>query len=1022
MTNNRRECKTDDRASSQPKRIPDAGLRDHPLATASPVVYLDGPDWSFRPTNSTARTQYEPGLRATVPGDIVSDLKDAGKVGDPWVGTNWVDNATAWGATGYEYTSPPFSSPEVSDGDEVLLVLDGIKLPAQIRVNGHTIGSMITNQFTRLELQIGALLRPGARNIVAVRWLTGSNHSCGSAGRFMAATSYDWAPATNTKDCAGSNTLTYGIWKSIYLAVLPHTGVVLRYVAPRVYGDGSMTAAPKQFFVNTTVHLVAGGAGARGKLIACGSWSTECNSTAALNLSAGAHVMHLGLHATVAQIELWWPNGMDPTATTEDGAEGSRPTPALYNVRVSFVPDRATVHVVTTQRRIGFRTVHLLTHPPNVSAADGPIDGSGTFTMMATVNSVPIYARGANFLPMENLEGRVRAASLRQLVFSASQARVNFLRIWGGGVYQYESFYAAADEAGVLLLHDLAYAQAGHNPCNSLQNDSCAVLPNQDSQLDEIRHNARRLAHHPSIAIWTGCNECSRMNPLIMETLVTEDSSRIIMPACPSTGWLSGVDGRTGLPNGKKLIARADKHPCEFGAAGCMHESHGPYSSPAPRLHGRAQLPPAWSDWDVNNDTGLPMLGRPVRYFGSDQAYDNAKYYNTIGEHSPGFFVTEAGTVVAASFESLAPTLPREQWSLHSPILLATRDHQVGGVIGPFFGDVGVKALDGVGEAALKRQTYLSQLAQALMMKAQIEAWRSVNALGTFIWSLNEIWPAVGWGLLDYAGAEARLPDIASETEMILGGRWRPLLYMLRASAFADTMVACGLVVPYDHTADDGPRVGINDGKTAFRCVLRNDRRGTLKGLVTVDAVHLTGRRVRVHSERVSMWSPGIAAQQFCIGASSDSVARRHAQPCSLAPILRTAGCATTGDDCVLLASVTRSGSTQPAMSNTILLAMPAHLRLPRNVTVDATITVANETDGTAVITLRASGGVALFVTIVAAANGRFSDNSMLVLPDTPREVRFLPFLPPGDAEGASKCVQTLRETLRVEHMAAHLF
>eukprot|EP01043_Picozoa_sp_COSAG02_P096313 COSAG02_NODE_32614_length_513_cov_1.120773_1_plen_32_part_01 len=32
MTNNRRECKTDDRASSQPKRIPDAGLRDHPLA------------------------------------------------------------------------------------------------------------------------------------------------------------------------------------------------------------------------------------------------------------------------------------------------------------------------------------------------------------------------------------------------------------------------------------------------------------------------------------------------------------------------------------------------------------------------------------------------------------------------------------------------------------------------------------------------------------------------------------------------------------------------------------------------------------------------------------------------------------------------------------------------------------------------------------------------------------------------------------------------------------------------------
>eukprot|EP01046_Picozoa_sp_COSAG06_P020940 COSAG06_NODE_1554_length_9117_cov_3.864050_1_plen_1209_part_00 len=1030
MSGNRRDCNgttaATTAATARRRPLPDAGLRDNALATASSVLYLDGTDWTFRSsTPSTDKLQYQ----ATVPGDIISDLHAAGKVKEPWHGTNWLDDAAVWGDTGYEYTSPPFSAPSTAAGDEVLLVLDGIKLPAEITVNGHAAGRA-NNQFTRLELRIAALLQPGDNNTVAVRWAAGSNHSCGSAGRFMAATSYDWAPQTNTKDCAGSNTLSFGIWKSVYLAVLPRESVVLQHVAPRVHAEG---AGASKFYVDTSVHLLAGTGGARGKLVACGSWLSgeQCNSTAVLNLAAGVHAVHLGLHAITPQIELWWPNGMQPVAGVGSGST----TPALYNVSVKFVPADATELTVQAQRRIGFRTVHLLTHPHNVSSASESIDGSGTYTMMATVNGVPMYARGANVLPMENLEGRMRSASLRQLVFSAAGAGMNFLRIWGGGVPQYESFYDACDEAGLLLLHDLAYAQAGHNPCNSLQNDSCTVLPNQASQLDEIRHNARRLAHHPSIVIWTACNECSGGGvyaSLIMETLVAEDSSRVIMPACPSTGWISGVDGRTGLPNGHKLVPRSEREPCEFGAAGCLHESHGPYWSPAPRLHGKAQLPPAWADWDVNNSTGLPMFSRPIRYFGTDQAYDNAKFYTEVGEHSPGFWVTEAGTVVAASFESLAPTLPRDQWSLHSPLMLQTRNHQVGGVIGPFFGDAGVKTLDEVGEASLQRQVYLSQLAQALMMKAQIEAWRSVNVFGTFIWSLNEIWGTVGWGSLDYAGSSSESEqddEVVSAGSHsgggggnILGGRWRPLHHMLEATAYSDTMVACGLIVPYDRAPDDGPRVGIDDGRTPFRCVLRNDRVGTLEGLVSVDAVHLSsGRRVRVHSERVSLPSTGVAARQLCIGGSTGNATQEVAQACSVAPVLRDAGCAVTGDDCVLIASVIRSGSAEPETTNTILLAMPVDLRLAPSVIVNATIMSASEAEGTAVITLQASGGVALFVTLTASANGRFSDNSLLLLPDKPTDVRFLPFVRPGDTVGAADCVEKLRKTLRVEHLGGHL-
>lgn len=79
---------------------------------------------------------------------------------------------------------------------------------------------------------------------------------------------------------------------------------------------------------------------------------------------------------------------------------------------------------------------------------------------------------------------------------------MNTLRVWGGGIFEYDAFFDAADTLGILLYHDMMYvyqywevlvmqrtlvcqsryAQQGHAP---------AVTPEQDA---ELRYQVRRLA------------------------------------------------------------------------------------------------------------------------------------------------------------------------------------------------------------------------------------------------------------------------------------------------------------------------------------------------------------------------------------------------------------------------------------------------------------------------------------------------------------------------------------------------
>ena len=64
------------------------------------------------------------------------------------------------------------------------------------------------------------------------------------------------------------------------------------------------------------------------------------------------------------------------------------------------------------------------------------------------VNGVDVFAMGADYIPEDNLLGRVNPETTRKLLEKAKFANYNAIRVWGGGYYPSDWFYDICDETG----------------------------------------------------------------------------------------------------------------------------------------------------------------------------------------------------------------------------------------------------------------------------------------------------------------------------------------------------------------------------------------------------------------------------------------------------------------------------------------------------------------------------------------------------------------------------------------------
>lgn len=175
---------------------------------------------------------------------------------------------------------------------------------------------------------------------------------------------------------------------------------------------------------------------------------------------------------------LWWSNGMN-------GAKKQK----LYCIKL--IAEDNGKELDSISKKIGLRTIYLDRSPDNKGE-----------NFCFVLNGVKIFAKGANWIPIDAFITRRTKDDYRYYIESAANANMNMLRVWGGGYYGSEDFYDLCDEYGILVWQDFPFA--------------CMPYPFYekeffDNVIFEVQQNIVRLRNRTSLALFCGNNEIEQM-------------------------------------------------------------------------------------------------------------------------------------------------------------------------------------------------------------------------------------------------------------------------------------------------------------------------------------------------------------------------------------------------------------------------------------------------------------------------------------------------------------------------------
>ena len=614
-------------------------------------------------------------MQVDVPSVVQQSLYENGLIPHPYLGT--VENQLLWISDHpWDYTLHFDVDRELLEKQVIELEFEGIDTYAEVKLNGKKL-FFADNQFRVWKHEVKDLLKK-RDNLLEVHFLRYDStqlalyeqHQPKLPEKYAVSRKapyqhgWDWAPKYKN----------VGIWKPVKLVGWDEARLENAYIVTQAANEEKAELMLHFDYEsdreeNVEVIMEVCPSTLRG---ASGASAITNQERRTLSLSKGRQ--HTVLPLTIDNPQLWWPNEM-----------GEQP---LYDFEVVLEKDNRVLD--SKKFKSGIRTFEMVDELDSIGRA-----------FYFKVNGVPFYAKGANYVPEEMIETWINADNTLKLLQMAKDAHFNMLRVWGGGIYPSDDFFNICDSLGILVWEDFMYAGS--------------MYPFDETFLENARIEAeeqvKRLASHPSLALWCGGNEISEgyynwgwqqslnwseeddqaikagydqlFETILPEAVTIYDGTRPYWPSSPSKGW--------GRP---ESLTEGDVH--------------------------------YWGVWwgELPYEVYREKVGR----FNSEYGYQSYPDYQTLLKIAQGEELSKDAEVIAS----------------HQKHARGTR--QIDDFIKRYYPNAQPKDFE--------EYVHLSQLSQAYGMEIAIEAHRTAKPynMGTLYWQLNDAWPVTSWSSIDYYG------------------------------------------------------------------------------------------------------------------------------------------------------------------------------------------------------------------------------------------------------------------------------
>lgn len=414
-------------------------------------------------------------ISAKVPGCVHTDLLANGIIKDIYYRDNnkeaqWIENEN------WEY-SCVF---DAKTGEKATLVFEGLDTYAEITLNGQLLGK-VDDMFIPYGYDITELLREKNNNLTIkfespVKKVEEMPLRKGAftterinTRRMQCTYGWDWV----------DRFVTCGIFRDVYIHYGEDMYVDNTYIYTANIDDFGAQISVEVNFKNyengETIEIEI--------LDPCGS---KVDSFVAF--SREQTVFH---RFDIANPKLWYPNGY-----------GEQP---LYTLRIKCGDN---IHSETFGIR-SLKVMQLVDEPDSdnykkaLKCQNNRVgklrDKNDKFSgFQVIVNGIPIFCKGANWVPCEPFPSEESEEKICNLISNAKAMGLNTLRVWGGGLFENKSFYDACDKAGILVIQDFLMA--------------CGSYPEKEEWFiralnKEAEFAAIYLRNHPCLAWWQGDNE-----------------------------------------------------------------------------------------------------------------------------------------------------------------------------------------------------------------------------------------------------------------------------------------------------------------------------------------------------------------------------------------------------------------------------------------------------------------------------------------------------------------------------------